>query len=152
MNFSFYKSQLYQDQDFMDKQGDNFVIFNFTSHKIKPNYYPDKYPIIDFPMNVNIWAEDLDLIILRYINENIKGYGLISKPFQPLVILPQYQPLQLLILNLVAEVCNCPHPIVTSIRQDQFGVKKPFYIIQSQIRKRARPERSEFQLSGLIVS
>jgi hypothetical protein len=152
MNFSFYKPQLYQDQEFMDKQGDNFVILNFSSHKVKPNFYPEKYPIIDFPMNINIWAEDLDLIVLEYIREKIEtaGYGEIR--FQPLIILPQYHPIQLLVINIISEVCHCPSPIITYLRQDQHGIKRPLYLIQSEIRKRTRPKRSNFQMNGLVVN
>jgi hypothetical protein len=151
MNYSTYEPRIFQSPQFMESQGKNYIILNFSTHKVKPGLYPDYYPIVDLPMNVNIFADDLDLIVFEYVKKTISDSGFDVNNYKPLVILPQYDPIKFLIYQIVSEIFAYVYPIITQISQNKAGKREPYYFISAGIRKRLRPFRPELENKGLIV-
>jgi hypothetical protein len=151
MNFNSYEPYIYQDQKFMDLQDEKFVILNFTSHEIPINFYPEKYPIINFGLDLNIHAIDLDKILTEYTKVKIEKAGFGDFKFEPLVMLPPFQPLRLLVLQVVSELCNCVYPITTEITINRFSKKAPVYFISKGIKRRIREKRTRIIENGLVV-
>jgi hypothetical protein len=151
MNYSNYEPRIFQSPQFMESQGKNYIILNFSTHPVKPGFYPDYYPIVDLPMNVNIFAEDLDLIVFEYVKKTIQDAGYDINDFKPLVILPQFDPIKFLIFQIVSEIFAYVYAIITQISQNKDGKREPYYFVSSGVRKRLRPLRPELENKGLIV-
>jgi hypothetical protein len=151
MNFNTYEPYIYQDQSFMDLQDEKFIILNFTSHEVPKNYYPDTYPILDFSLDLNIHAEDLDKILIEFTKDKIVEAGYGDFKFEPLVMLPPFQPIRLLVLQVVSELCNCVYPITTEITINKNGKRAPLYFISKGIKRRIREKRTRILEIGLVV-
>jgi hypothetical protein len=151
MDFSFYEPNLYQSQNFMDKQGNNFIVLNFMSHSVEIGIFPENYFILDLPMNLNIHADNLDLTVLNFVKDKLKEMNINVRQLKPIVILPPFQPIQFLIYEVVSELFNSKHPIIARIAENKNSLITANYFVGAGMRKRFRELRPEIKSAGLVV-
>lgn len=144
---------LFQDQEFINNQVGKIVILNFSAHKIKEGIYPSKYQIINFPIDVEINTPNIDLIILDFVKTKLIQNGFLSFNFIPIVILPNYQSIQLLVYHIIAELWDGAFPITARIVNSKIdpNTMALSYLVPALLKKRLRKQRDFIKNEGLII-
>jgi hypothetical protein len=145
------QSKIYQDQSVMNFRNKN-IVFNFSGHSVDNHGFPNDYKIIDLPMNVNILAENADLLISKYIVEQCAKNGLTELNFNPILILTSYNPLIAPIIYIVTQLFGGKLPVIAlSVVDNSEGKRVVKYILPTVLRKRIRTERPQIYESGLVI-
>jgi hypothetical protein len=154
MNTDLCLNTIFQDNSFLSNKNNQIVILNFSTHRIKKGIFPEEYPVINFPLDVNVNTPDLDLILLNFVKEKLINNGYPTFNFMPLVILPNYQSIQLLIYHIISELWDGVYPITTRITRSKTNPNlfEPSYFVPGLIKKRLRRERDILKQEGLIIN
>jgi hypothetical protein len=153
MNLNDYKPFSHQYQDFMDSNAGPFVVLNFSGHEVPQNLYPSDYKIINFFIDVERWAEDLDIKITKFVQETLQNNEWREGQGKAILIQSNYEPIKLLIYHIVIELWGGTYPITSStILSYELKKKIPVYFVPYGIKTRIRKLRSNIAKKGAVIT
>jgi hypothetical protein len=153
MNLNDYKPFSHQYQEFLDSNAGPFIVLNFSGHEVPQNLYPDNYKIINFFVDVERWAEDLDIKLTKFIQQTLEENNLREGYGKAILIQSNYEPIKLLIYHIIIELWGGTYPITSSTILDYEQKKKiPVYFVPYGIKTRIRKLRKNISEKGVVIS